>query len=144
MNDTFIADKRQLNPLTPRVKPWALQSFLTFDSMDRTLKCDHSLNAVDQYFTVVLFQFNPVCKSGVNGLWLPVIHLSQVHCFENCTANFSWGENTDHKELCLFFDSLLNGKWWSWHVKWSPAVDINIRSTTLDHWTIFLWRDLQL
>ena len=28
-----------VNPLTPRVK----QSFLTFDSMDRTLKCDHSL-----------------------------------------------------------------------------------------------------
>ena len=33
----------QLNPLTPRVKPWVIQSFLTFDSMDRTLKCDHSM-----------------------------------------------------------------------------------------------------
>ena len=29
------------NPLTPRVKPWVIQSFLTFDFMERTLKCDH-------------------------------------------------------------------------------------------------------
>ena len=34
-----------LNPLTPRVKPWVVQSFLTFDSMYRTLKCDHSLES---------------------------------------------------------------------------------------------------
>ena len=33
------------NPLTSRVKPWVIQSFLTFDSMDRTLKCDHSLKS---------------------------------------------------------------------------------------------------
>ena len=33
------------NPLTPRVKPWVIQSFLTFDSVDRTLKCDHSLES---------------------------------------------------------------------------------------------------
>ena len=33
------------NPLTPRVKPWVTQSFLSFDSMDRTLKCDHSLES---------------------------------------------------------------------------------------------------
>ena len=32
-----------VNPLTPRVKPWVIQSFLTFDSMDRIIKCDHSL-----------------------------------------------------------------------------------------------------
>ena len=31
------------NPLTSSVKPWVIQSFLTFDSMDKTLKCDHSL-----------------------------------------------------------------------------------------------------
>ena len=36
-----------VNPLTPRVKPWVIQSFLTFDSMDRTLKCDHLLKAVE-------------------------------------------------------------------------------------------------
>ena len=34
-----------VNPLTPRVKPWVIQSFLTFDSMDKTLKCDHSLES---------------------------------------------------------------------------------------------------
>ena len=28
------------NPLTARVKPWVLQSFLTFDPMDGTLKCN--------------------------------------------------------------------------------------------------------
>ena len=36
---------KALNPLTPRVKPWVIQSFLTFDSMDRTLKCHHSLES---------------------------------------------------------------------------------------------------
>ena len=36
-----------VNHLTLRVKPWKiqLQSFLTFDSTDRTLKCDHSLQS---------------------------------------------------------------------------------------------------
>ena len=32
-------------PSTPRVKLWVIQSFLTFDSMDKTLKCDHSLES---------------------------------------------------------------------------------------------------
>ena len=40
-----------------------MQSFLTFDSTDRTLKCDHSLKAVEQYFTVVLF-VNPLTPRG--------------------------------------------------------------------------------
>ena len=51
------------NPLTPRVKPWVIQGFLTFDSKDRPLKCDYSLEscwkAVEQYFTLVLF-VNPL------------------------------------------------------------------------------------
>ena len=38
---TILAVVTHINPLTPRVKPWVIQSFLTFDSMDRTLKCDH-------------------------------------------------------------------------------------------------------
>ena len=38
---TCNESSQQINPLTPRVKPWVIQSFLTFDSMDRTLKCDH-------------------------------------------------------------------------------------------------------
>ena len=33
------------NHLTPRVKLYMIQSFHTFDSMDRTLKCDHSLES---------------------------------------------------------------------------------------------------
>ena len=49
--------KLNFNPLTPRVKPWVIQSFLTFDSMDRTLKCDHSL----QRCWAVLY---PVCNFG--------------------------------------------------------------------------------
>ena len=35
-----------VNTLTPSVKPWVMEIFLTFDSMDRTLKCDHSLKAL--------------------------------------------------------------------------------------------------
>ena len=42
-----------LNPLTPRVKPWVMQSFLAFDSIDRLLKCDHSLKAGGQYLTQI-------------------------------------------------------------------------------------------
>ena len=34
-----------VNPLTPRVKPWVIQSFVTFDSIYRTLRCDHSLES---------------------------------------------------------------------------------------------------
>ena len=34
-----------LDHLTPEVKPWVVHSFLTFDSMDRTLECDHSLES---------------------------------------------------------------------------------------------------
>ena len=33
------------NSLTARVKPWVMESFLTFDSMDRTPKCDHLLES---------------------------------------------------------------------------------------------------
>ena len=34
-----------VNPLTPRVKPRVIQSVLTFDSMYRTLKYEHSLES---------------------------------------------------------------------------------------------------
>ena len=46
-----------VNPLTPRVEPWVIKGFLTFDSIDRSLKCDHSL-AVEQYLNLVLLFFN--------------------------------------------------------------------------------------
>ena len=35
----------EINPLTARVKPWVIQSFLTFASIDRTLKCDYLLKS---------------------------------------------------------------------------------------------------
>ena len=40
-----------VNPLTPIVKPWVIQSFLIFDSMNRIVKYHHQ-KAVEQYFTV--------------------------------------------------------------------------------------------
>ena len=46
-----------INPLTPRVKPQLIQSFLTFDSIDRTHSVTIHWIAVEQYFTEVLFDF---------------------------------------------------------------------------------------
>ena len=51
-----------VNPLTPRVKPWVIQSFLTFDSMDRTLKCDHSL------LSSTLLRFWKILDLAVSGV----------------------------------------------------------------------------
>ena len=34
-----------VNPLTPSMKPCVIQSFLTFDPIDRTLKCDRTLES---------------------------------------------------------------------------------------------------
>ena len=48
-----------INPLTPRVKPWVIQSFLTFDSMESVTI---HWKAVEQCFTVVLFA-NPLIQS---------------------------------------------------------------------------------
>ena len=47
-----------LNPLTPRLEPCVIHSFLSFDSMDIHWK------AIEQYFTVVLFvfQFFQICN----------------------------------------------------------------------------------
>ena len=55
-----------VNPLTPRGKPWVTQSFLTFDSMDRTISVTMHWKAVKQYFTVVLlvFQLHPGCNNS--------------------------------------------------------------------------------
>ena len=77
---------------TPGFKPFTvLQTFLAFNSMNRTLKC-----AVEQYFTVVLFvsQFYPVCNfekklsvldlelPGVKGLKPDTCHLNgDIHCW---------------------------------------------------------------
>ena len=52
-----------VNPLTPIVKPWVIQSFLTFDSMDKTLKCDHSLESCLAVLYCVC-HFGKFTKSG--------------------------------------------------------------------------------
>ena len=36
-----VIKQLKIDPLTPRVKPSVIQSFVTFDCMDRTVKCDH-------------------------------------------------------------------------------------------------------
>ena len=51
-----------VNPLTSRVKPLVIQSFLSFDTMDGTRR-----KAVEQYLIIELFvfQFYPVsCNFG--------------------------------------------------------------------------------
>ena len=53
-----------VNPLTPRVKPVVMQSFLTFDSMNRTLKRDHLLESSTLLWCFRVFQFHPVCNFG--------------------------------------------------------------------------------
>ena len=45
LSNTLPLSVFSLYSLTPRVKPWVIQSFVTFDSVDRTLKCDHSLES---------------------------------------------------------------------------------------------------
>ena len=62
-----------VNTLTPRVKPWVIQSFLTFDSMDRTLKCDHSLESC----RAVLY-CGAVCLSVWKNLSVLDLALSEV------------------------------------------------------------------
>ena len=51
-----------VNPLTPRVKRWVIQSFLTFDSMERTLSVTIHWKAVEQYFTVCNFEEFVNCR----------------------------------------------------------------------------------
>ena len=43
-----------------------IQSFLTFDSVDRTLSVTIHWKVIEQYFTMVLFGFqsSPVCNCG--------------------------------------------------------------------------------
>ena len=50
-----------VNPLTAKMRPWVIQSFLSFDSMDRTLSVTIHWKAIEQYFTVVLF-VNPLTR----------------------------------------------------------------------------------
>ena len=79
-----------VKPLTARVKPWVIQSFLTFDSMDRTRddKCDHSIKAVEQYFTVVWFLFNFPQLAILENLFILDLVLSGVIRLSKTTWNF--------------------------------------------------------
>ena len=58
----LIGQSETKSALTPEVKPWVMQSFQTFDSMDRTPRYDHSLGSS----TAVLFDpLNPRMKPWV-------------------------------------------------------------------------------
>ena len=46
-NEQYLTVELFVNPLNPRVKLWMIQSFLSFESMDRTLKCDHLLTRAE-------------------------------------------------------------------------------------------------
>ena len=53
-----------VNPLTPRVKPWVIQSFITFACMNRTLKSGDSLESCGAvlYCGAVCFSIYPLCN----------------------------------------------------------------------------------
>ena len=79
-----------INPLTPRVKPWAIQTFSAFDSMGTTIKCDHSLESCIAVLSAV-FQFYPVCNFGK----LSFLDLAlSLECEKNLSANVQVRKNT--------------------------------------------------
>ena len=63
-------DQCQVNPFTPTVKLRVTQSSLTFDSMDRTLRCDLHSNSLESHRAVLYssavryLQFYPFCNFG--------------------------------------------------------------------------------
>ena len=65
-----------VNPLTRRVKPWVIQSFLNFDSMDRILECDHLLESTLMgcclFFDLtqfVILQIGSIFELALSGVW---------------------------------------------------------------------------
>ena len=56
------------------MKPWMIQSLLTFDSMDRTLSVTIHWKAVEQYFTVVVVV---VGISQSERLWISALNLEE-------------------------------------------------------------------
>ena len=97
-----------IDPLTPRVKRWVMQSFLTFDSMDRTLKCDHSLETcwAVLYCSVVCFstQFFKVGKYVNFGLSTVRSVIALFFC--DCIDTFTRYDNVCLVILC---DALSGG-----------------------------------
>ena len=63
---SFVRGKDCLTSLTSRVKPWVIQRFLAFNSMDRTLKYDHSLESCLTVVVcgIVCFIFTHLVISG--------------------------------------------------------------------------------
>ena len=75
---------KSANLLTPRTKPWLMQCFLTFYSMDRTLHW----KAVEQYFTVVqfVFQFYLVCNFELGTVWSKTYYCYQSALFHSSSG----------------------------------------------------------
>ena len=98
-----------INPLTPRVK--YIGSFLTFDSMDRTLKCDHSLEscwAVLYYFTLLYFGHGTV--RSAKGLMVAdisdiMVSWYRLYCYEAKVLRIIL-QNTRRKLRNLYFTSV--------------------------------------
>ena len=67
-----------VNPLTLRVKPWVIQSFLTFDSMYRTQSVAIHCKAVEQNSSVVLFVFKFVVFQNLSIFGLDNVRSERV------------------------------------------------------------------
>ena len=85
-----------VNPLTPRVKPWVIQSFLTFDSMDRTLKCDHSSNDFFCCTQIVVLENLSILDLALLGVKGFILFLSN-----NCTYKMYVMTPSDHRSHIL-------------------------------------------
>ena len=86
-SDSKCAIKKPfINSLTPRVKPWVIQSFLTFDSMDGTL-------------VLFLFQFYPACNLeklisfGIGTVRSEMIHILNCRLRIFTTVNYIYNVN---------------------------------------------------
>ena len=66
-----LSNVETIKPLTPRVNPWVILSFLTFDSEDRTLYSDHFIGKLlssTVLWCCYSFKFYPVCQFFEPGL----------------------------------------------------------------------------
>ena len=78
LDDTSVHSIKDAVDFTPRVKPWVMQSFLTFDSVDRNLKCDRTIHwkvlalfvfQVCNFGKFINFRLNTVRSEQVNKVW---------------------------------------------------------------------------
>ena len=91
-----------VNPLTLRVKPWVMQSFLTFDSMEEPQSVTIHRKDAEQYFTVVLFdfQFYPVCnfrksisfgRGAIRSERVKWCIVNTPHSFSSASSSYAYG-----------------------------------------------------